>query len=255
MLVFYPFVICTILYMIVRGIGIDTHKNRNNTSQFLWNAATLCYFIVVVVIQMKSNYTSIKEICVSVRWGDIFKWTILTNILIFAPLIILLKNFSGWKAPFANTIGYAIVQLAGLKGLLNSILKQPKDVEDKSNSDLIKTINLVYNDPSEIINDITPTNWDKWIEKTEVTSLFKDPATLKKERKKPLDDQLEKLYGFVVARDLIAEFIWLIMTGFYIYSLQVNSLANLRCIRPSNKIEVSTKEEGEDDEKLQYISE
>ena len=47
--------------------------------------------------------------------------------------------------------------------------------------------------------------------------------------------KIKQLYNFVVMRDEISEFIWLFLVGSFINGLQTNSLANLRCIGPSNK--------------------
>ena len=44
--------------------------------------------------------------------------TLIPWVIIFGILNVLLLQFPGWKAPFSNTIGYLIANIAGAKNLL-----------------------------------------------------------------------------------------------------------------------------------------
>ena len=61
----------------------------------------------------------------------------------------------GWKAPFSNTLGYLIVWLSGVNNSFYKILKQDNNEN--------KLLQMVYKDPSIMINEITPENFDLFI--------------------------------------------------------------------------------------------
>ena len=48
--------------------------------------------------------------------------TIIPWVLIFGVINIILIIFPGWISPFANTFGYGVMNLLGLKQLLSIIL-------------------------------------------------------------------------------------------------------------------------------------
>ena len=260
---FILFVLFTFLYLTARKIAVDTYENRGKTPA-LWNFITLLYFCIFTMVQIKSNFRISKEICGSIQYNSVLFWTLLPNIIIFGSLFAILRYLPGWKAPFANTIGYGFLQLSGLKALLNKILKSKisDSGETTANKPLAKLLELVYKDPTDIINEISPNNWDEWMEKTPINKLFKEGVI----GKKPPSPDERELFGYVVQRDLIAEAVWLLLTGAFVGGLQQSSLANLRCIRPSGKIKAENikwedkeKEKEEkratDKQKLYYIDE
>ena len=72
-----------------------------------------------------------------------------TILFIFGTLMIVLMFFPGFNSPFSNTLGYLFCRLPfmGIKSTFMNILKT--DSQNK----LLKT---VYEDPSIMINEITP---------------------------------------------------------------------------------------------------
>lgn len=236
---FSIFIIVTFFYMVLRSSAVDNYENKKDKSNKLWAFMTFIYFMVCVLFQIKSNISETREICGATQWSYIMLWTIVPNVLIFGTLFALLKSFPGWKGPFANTLGYLFVQFRGLKDLLTTILRNKLDDDEKTVEDpntskeLTKMLYSVYKDPTDLINEITPTNWDDWFESTPIKKVFK------KEYREGLPDnpkpEIKQLYNFVVMRDLVAEFVWLFLAGSYVIGLQSGSLANLRCINPSDK--------------------
>ena len=130
----------------------------------------------------------------------------------------------GWKAPFSNTLGYLIVWLAGVNNSFFKILKQDNNQN--------KLLQMVYKDPSTMINEITPENFDLFIarmngknggvEALPVAKAEPVPSTppMKGGRRKQrggnstsilsadYKQHLPGLYNFVVIKDMISEFIW-----------------------------------------------
>ena len=238
---FSLFIFLTFLYLVLRLQYVDTYENRGAKSQKLWKLLTVIYFVSITTFQTISNMSATKEVCGSVQWGSVMLWTIVPNIIIFGSLIAILQNFPGWKAPFANTIGFKLVELFGLENLLDTILRSKVDddekakMTDKDVKELAKAISRVYNDPSMLINEVTPSNWDTWFNNPQTIKLFNPNYRTNEEG--GVSDEIKKLYKFVVQRDLISEFTWFILVGSFINGLQINSLANLRCYGPSNKNE------------------
>jgi len=251
--------------MVLRNTVVDNYENRNDNS--LWGFITFIYFAIFLSLQIKSNISATREICGASQWGYIMLWTIVPNVLIFGTMFAVLKNFPGWKGPFANTIGYMIAQFRGLKDLLTIILRNKLDDEEKTTDDpntkkeLTKMLFAVYKDPTDLINEITPANWDDWFKSTPIDKIFK------KEYRVGLPNnptpEIKQFYNFVVLRDSVAEFIWLFLAGSYVIGLQASSLANLKCITSSDKTkkehEVWEAKQSEKDvsktEKVYYINE
>ena len=73
----------------------------------------------------------------------------------FGSVLLGLLYLPGWKAPFANTFGYLVISMFGLKRLMNAIyLKElPED-----NSELKTLHKKITNDYSLVVNEITPDN-------------------------------------------------------------------------------------------------
>ena len=87
-------------------------------------------------------------------------YTIIPNFFMLGLVMIILKVFPGWKEPFSNTIGYAIVYLMGLGETFSELLK-PKIVgKGKTGGDLIS---LICENKSIIINQITPMNYELFL--------------------------------------------------------------------------------------------
>lgn len=166
------------------------------------------YFLVVIVSQLILNLSSIKELCKNTALATMplaIKVTILPWLLIFGLLYVLLETFPGWKAPFSNTIGYFVVNIAGIKSSLEALLpsEEKKGVIDK-----------LYSDKSLLVNLFTPENI-----KELSGSIFGKTSG-------PAYDQFEKL---IRLKDEVAECIWYILTGALVTSIEGNAIVNSGC--------------------------
>jgi hypothetical protein len=76
------------------------------------------------------------------------------------------------------------------------------------------------------------------MEKTALPKLF-EPKYIKN----PNHENIEKLYNLVSLRDLIGEFIWLILAGFLVITTQTNALYSINCKGESSQMEKKVAEQ------------
>ena len=105
----------------------------------------------------------------------LFPWT-----FIFGVMVLMLELFPSWLAPFSNTLGYLVISMSGLAGLVRKIFKESMQ-EDGSGTEgssgegltgaQAKALSYIYADQSMLINQVTPGNFDQF---------WKDMHTLRK---------------------------------------------------------------------------
>ena len=158
----------------------------------------------------------------------------------------------GWKAPFSNTLGYLFVWLGGVNGSFFKILKQDNNQN--------KLLQMVYKDPSTMINEITPENFDLFIarmngknggvEALPVAKAGPVPSAppMKGGRKKQrggnstsilsadYKQHLPGLYNFVVIKDMISEFIWYALVGNLVLNTSNSYVQSIKCKRSAGDL-------------------
>jgi len=229
------FIVFTLFYFIYRYFEFK--------SQHL-NIVTAIYVLSVIASQFSINISTTKEMCGDANYGNAFLYTLIPWVIIFGLLHIVLFMFPGWKSPFSNTFGYLLVKAAGVKSLLlDNILKakfkegvkipstnSPQDdpnikliqsggtrANAKSSEAITNSLQHIYNDPSALINEVTPETFDTfWVR---MKPLFRKNADKSR-------DQFEKLVNL---KDLVSEFVWYLLTGVLVCSMSYNSILNQGC--------------------------
>ena len=125
-----------------------------------------------------------------------------------------------------------------------------KEKAKETRVEMKEILKYVQNDPSLIINEITPGNWDQWMEKTALPKLFKKEYSLNKNHA-----DIAKLYNLVSLRDLVGEFIWLILAGFLVITTQTNALYSINCKGESSQMEKKIAEQWQKIENRPKITE
>ena len=231
------FIILTIIYFAVKFLAPDKAKS-----------AIIVYFAVTVLVQFGLNMSTISDLCGSTNSGTAFLVTFIPWVLIFGLLNIALIMFPSWKAPFSNTIGYLFVWVAGVRDLLvDKILK--KNIESDftpgqmrgggstENEMLIESIQHIYSDPSLLVNEITPENYESFWQR--MKPLFKRTASNHK----------EELRRMIILKDIVAESIWYLLSGGLVTSISSNYIILNGC----NRSAADMKEHHEEYEKNQKI--
>ena len=176
------------------------------------------YIVLVIGGQILINVLNTKELCSGVpQVGTAFIYTLIPNFFILGLIMVILSVFPGWKSPFSNTIGYGIVWMLGVNSTLIKLLK------DESGSKLMQQI---LSNKALIVNEITRDNF-----KVFLSRMSKDKLLEKNYKSLPA---YKKLWKFVVVKDSIAEFIWIMLTGSLVISTIYNNLLDINCDIPSS---------------------
>jgi len=211
---FGVFILVTLVYTILKCIfGV--------VGNHMW---TMMYILLTIIIQWQLNSMIAKDNCDGVQQiQTVALATLLPWIGIFGSIHLILMMFPGWKSPFSNTLGYLIANMSGVKKAFYALLETPQNIENSSQGDkaLIKSIEYLYSDSSLMINEMTPENFDDAITRLE-------PMMNKEAKSNP--GLKKKLYTYIVMKDTIAEFIWLILSGSMAINIAFTTIINATCI-------------------------
>lgn len=222
---FAYFSILTTMYFVMRYFLLDKYRKDKKPNKSLSIGLMVTYLAIMVSLQLSANLSNVKEKC----GGDpqiapALMYTLIPNVFIFGALIVGLLLFPGWKAPFSNTIGYLIVCLPTMKikDVFNNIL-----VQSSSTNKLLK---MVYEDPSIMINQITPSNINLFFNKMSApANSILNKTTFK--------ENYPKIYDLVVIKDAIAEYIWYLLTGALVISNSYSYVMSVTCKRKAAELQ------------------
>ena len=245
------FTFVTALAFILKFYMAKSYSSRNQG--FLGIVITVVYLAIILFIQLYVNYQNAKDKCGGTpQLVASINYTAIPNLFIFGALILILLLMPGWKAPFSNTLGYLIVWLAGVNNSFFKILKQ-----DNNQNQLLQ---MVYKDPSTMINEITPENFDLFIarmngknggvEALPVAKAEPVPSAppMKGGRRKQrggnstsilsadYKQHLPGLYNFVVIKDMISEFIWYALVGNLVLNTSNSYVQSIKCKRSAGDL-------------------
>ena len=242
------FTVVTLGAFILKYFMAKSYASRNQSIFGL--VITIVYLAIILAIQLYVNYQNAKEKCGGTpQLVASINYTIIPNLFIFGTLLLILMLMPGWKAPFSNTIGYLIVWLSGVNNSFFKILKQ----ENNQN----KLLQMVYKDPSTMINEITPENFDLFIArmagknggveslpvaKAEPISQMKGGRRKQKGGNSPsilsanYKEHLPGLYNFVVIKDMIAEILWYCLVGNLVINTSNSYVQSIKCNRSASEL-------------------
>lgn len=194
------------------------------------------FIIVLIIFQIMASvfgyknyaisYTGNNDIDISSKIPQIILYTIIPWVVMFGSLVALLKVFPGWKLPFANTFGYFIVKLLGIKSLATKLIisydeignSLEPDTDDENFNRAIRTVKPIIQDPSLILNEISSDNFDNFWKVMEEGKILKTEEYYKMTYNKPREDARSTLEKFVNIKENISEYVWYILAGAFIAS-------------------------------------
>ena len=107
----------------------------------------------------------------------------------------------------------------GIGDALLAILKK-----DNTN----KLLKKVYADPSMMVNDITPDNFNVFIQRLGGNNSIKKSDVS--------EEDLATLYNFVVLKDNIASFVWYFLTGLLVIQNSNSYIQTMKCVRSETQL-------------------
>ena len=197
-----------LLYYTIRFFVVDSKLKYSKLLLIIFSIV----FAILIIVQQYTTYTILtKRICGGSQHPEELKIALVTNGMYVLMIVVLLKIFPGFKQPFANTIGFLVASIFGIKKALNNLL-----LSESEGDDIVKK---VYDDPSLLLNLITTHNFSSVIDK------------LKKGNPPIIDPEqgdVNKLYKLVALKDMIGEMVWIMMAGALAVSSAYNMIYNIK---------------------------
>tara|TARA_B000000475_G_scaffold270854_1_gene267322 strand:- start:1552 stop:2319 length:768 start_codon:yes stop_codon:yes gene_type:complete len=221
------FSLITLGYFIIKFMLCETYSQKKEGKGVMaCRIITAIYLATILAIQFIANYQIVLKKCGEPQFAKTITYTLGPNLIIFGGLMTLLTVFPGWKAPFSNTIGYVILNGLGKlimgKGIGDALLAILK--KDNTN----KLLKKVYADPSMMVNDITPDNFNVFIQRLGGNNSIKKSDVS--------EEDLATLYNFVVLKDNIASFVWYFLTGLLVIQNSNSYIQTMKCVRSETQL-------------------
>lgn len=179
------------------------------------------YALLIIVGEFFINLGITTAMCGSAEWATALIVTLFPWGFIFGILVLLLTMFPGWLAPFSNTFGYGVAILAGLNTVLAEILEpNPKSKKNAETQAMDEALAHIYSDKSLLVNEITLDNFDYFWNKMQ--GVFQKGVYTNTGLK-------SQLYSMIVLKDVVATYIWYLLSGLLITSVSYNYIVNSSC--------------------------
>ena len=199
----------TVVYFIAKYYIVDRHMKPHDSAA---TALLLLYIGAAVGTQLFTNISMTSVICNGTpQVATAVAYTIIPNILILGSLIVLLKVYPGWRAPFSNTLGFLMVRFMGVNDALTDLLATKGS----------KLIHKICDDKSLLVNEMTHLNYKIYLE-----TMAKDKLLVNNYTDIPA---YKKLWALIGLKNSFADFIWYILTGALVISNTYNALLDITC--------------------------
>ena len=225
------FIICTIVYFrLIKNKTID-EVNGLKTNKYLF---TIAYFIIVIILQWITSVIYIITTCggdVLANFGYAASITLVRWFFIFGPMMFMIMFFPGLKSAFSNVIGYYWVARHANKILSHLLIDTDisdnlKQLSPENKTKLTHTAELILkicSDKSILINQITPSNFDKmWKMLLDLSN-----GANSEELNASLKSQL---LNIAILKDNIGEALWYVYTAILTISSVSYQLTTRSCI-------------------------
>ena len=215
--------------------------SKNIVQMFIFVVFIVVLFIFQIMASIfgYKNYaitsTGNENIDISSKVPQIILYTIIPWIVMFGSLVALLQIFPGWKLPFANTFGYLIVKLLGIKKLATKLIisydevgnSLEPDTDDDNFNRAIRTVKPIIQDPSMILNEISSDNFDNFWKTMEDGKILRSEENYKITYNKPREEARSTLEKFINIKENISEYVWYILAGTFIASYVQRIVTNI----------------------------
>ena len=240
-----------IMFFFVLFGGYEYYKYKKNG--VLSGGITFLFFLVLIIGEYFINLAMSKDICGFDQEKTALIATVLPWFIVLGALKAALIVFPGWLTPFSNTFGYIFVSaVTDLKDVFGAILTPqfdlapPKDggggggaqkgggdstgglqdaadvPEDsvKNKQDIGRALEQIYTDQAILLNELSLDNLDRFWDSFKESKLIRPSAKV---------EDLEKIRKFLMLKDVVGEFVWLVLCGMLVVSISYNYLLNMGC--------------------------
>jgi hypothetical protein len=213
---------------------------------------TFVFFLVLLIGEYFINLAMSKDICgfdqtKTALWATVLPW-----FLVLGALKAALVVFPGWLSPFSNTFGYIFVSVAtDLKDVFNNILTPQFDLAPKpagdgkqtgggggdgggdgssstdipkddvaNKRDIGRALEQIYTDQSILLNELNLDNLDRFWDSFKESRLLRASAKV---------EDLDKIRKFLMMKNIVGEFVWLVLSGLLVVSISYNYILNIGC--------------------------
>jgi hypothetical protein len=232
----WTFISAFAVYFVLLIMTIISGKEYTMTNIYSW---MIIFVVITFFIQTASNayLTSRKEICGNTDIGIAISSTIYPWIFIYGIILIFIFFIPGWIRLFSNTFGLYFANAWGLKELLGATIFKVEYKNQDEQYQLINTINMVYNDPSLLINELDPFKIDiqrnpvnnelisvKWESLSRLlnSGLFISGITIDNE-------SILKLHNMMILKETVGVSTWLFLGGIIAVLISTNTLLSSKC--------------------------
>jgi hypothetical protein len=241
--------VAIMFFLVVFG-GYAYYKYKKNG--VLSGGITFLFFLVLIIGEYFINLAMSKDICGFDQEKTALIATILPWFIVLGALKAALIVFPGWLTPFSNTFGYIFVSAAtDLKDVFGAILTPQFDLapskggggggqkggggdstgglqdaadvpEDnvKNKQDIGRALEQIYTDQAILLNELSLDNLDRFWDSFKESKLIRPSAKV---------DDLEKIRKFLMMKNIVGEFVWLVLCGMLVVSISYNYLLNMGC--------------------------
>lgn len=219
------FIVITLIYGITNIYYIYSLTTQESVAEKSNNQIfNLIYISLLLLGSYFININISKSLCNSnsVEWYRVFIITVIPYIVIFGALYLLLDLFSSWVNPFSNTIGYAIVNVIGLKSLVDKMISN-------DNQSIRNTIDTINKNKTKFINEIDKNNLDyeKFLNQVVNDNIFK----------KDIENDKIELFKHIHVKHMIGKLIWYILAGSLISAASYNYIINMKCSKTQEELD------------------
>tara|TARA_B100001121_G_C18675725_1_gene616159 strand:- start:1151 stop:2077 length:927 start_codon:yes stop_codon:yes gene_type:complete len=240
--IFFWFNILTLVYFVIQYFNAKNDNESGDSAgqktTMIWSAI---YYLLIGIIMFQQNYSIMAKRCGKADYLTVFLATLFPWTLIFGIINIILVTMPGWKAPFSNTFGYLFAMIAGVGPLTMQLFKGQmlKNLDTQQENTLtaeqktsIEAVSHIYNDPTLIINEVTPENFDNFWDSMITGNLFNKDLGGETGVQGPcdsLEDCKKRFRSIIVMKDLVATFIWYWLAGNFTISQTSSYIQGSQC--------------------------
>lgn len=214
-------IITTVYFILNYFVGRPSRVKNGGLASF---SLSFCYFLLIATSQFLLNLQLTAGMCKGVyQYTTAVYVTLIPWVLIFGILSLLLTVFPGWLSPFSNTLGYLMTTMLDIKKLIRDVFKEP-GTDD--NSKAKETLQYIYGNQSLLINEITISNFE--IFKDTMKELIRPDAMLNSNPEDKIT-KIDKLKDMVYLKELVAQYVWYILSGSLVIAIATNSIITSGC--------------------------